>query len=517
MSSYTLPYSFFVSYTATQTKVNADINRLNTIVITKQEQILPDVVECYSSNELIEKYGINSLEKKWADLFFGFLDTSSSPDFLSIFNLYEKDMPASLKGLKLNDLNSLKINGSFNLTINNVTKLIQVDLSNYVSFTDIAKAIQDKINEAGNEVIDADNEDNSQPENADFKLATFSFNNVFGGFELCSGAKGSNNNNIVISEGSVDTDLSRLLRMRIQDGASFISGKDASNFEKALNEIIALNGNFYVITPLFSLSDNELDIFANAINNTKGRFCGVIDINDIDLTQDNNKYEKYHAYNGLIMNYNQNTDKPLNSLTSAFISSMDLTANDSLKNMNFINADRYDADNIVGSGEVINRLNDSRANTLFAVGDFGNKEVFYGEGNICGDNYDNAITYIANSFMKVNIEKALFFQLAESKIVGARNPNDINALVDIGINQCERFVSAGIIVKNPILNQNEASALKNLLKNEDDINSILKNGYIFKHIRSYVDNTTKRNTTELQMVYIANTPVNRIKILATYI
>lgn len=697
-----LPYSFFVGYSSTQLKVAGGINRLNAIVITKPTQRLSKFVSVYSSSETYDKYGVTSKERNFADKFFEFQNKNGNfADILTFYNLYDTTQPAILQGAKLSDLNSLKKAGRFKVSLNGESKEVSVDLSNLVSYTDMANKIQEAINALGNEVIqtsidiatsdntelsvekgadgaatqeltittnakayditsekadiakvDKNAKDNKKatitglkagetkihiiaradnlnkveivvnvnvteegadkakvlkvattlenlkviesslnittnadsfevevknvdvatfdkatnllkplkegecvlnikatknkevvrevvarvandlnvtfdikpytkeadiPLNPAFKNATFKFNSVNSNFELRSGQEGEGSLIDYIS--SVEnSDLATLLCMRDVDGAVVIQGQDAGNFETALNDITLSNGNYYSISVLFDLDNEQLKTFASIIAQTKGRFLGIISKYDKRILSEINPFAELLGYDGIIANCNPTQDIDLSALTQSFIASLDLSQANSVINMNFVPATKYDSANTIYTSKDMNNLNKNRVNGIFAVGDFGERKVYYGEGEIFGETFTSANSYIWNSFIKFNIEKAMFFQLANSTHVGARNPNDIKLLVDIATNQCENFANAGIIVRNAVLSEAEIIVLKKALNGDsNDYNSCINNGYVLKFVKNSVNDLTNKITSEFNLVYIENKATNRIKIASVFI
>lgn len=514
-----LPYSFFVSYTTQQSDIVNSINRLNPIVICKPKNTLERFLQFYNVDSVIATYGINSEQKKFAEKYFSFQNKNGKyPNLINFYNYYDTAQNATLTGATIYDINTIKVKGSFRVNIDSQDKEVSVDLTNYVSLTDIAKAIQDKIQELGTAGVD-----NNPPENISFKNATFTFNQITNSFELKSGTAGQTSNIDYITSGSIDIDLAPLLKMRDVDGATIVNGRDIETFQDVLFNIKNNNGNYYAITTLFTLNDDEKLELSNIVHNSKGRFVGIIDMQDKRIIATDSFLSQYKSYNGMIFNLSSTESAYLNSLTSAFIASLDLSNNNSMVSMNFIESDVYDSNDTVFDETSLNNVNANRANCIFAVGDFGERKVFYGEGNIMGSDYSKASIYIANSFMKVNIEKSMFFQIANSQIIGSRNPRDINLLRDVAINQCNNFVEAGIIVANPTLNDSEITSLKQTLNSiatennsvDDLYNSIMNNGYVFIFSNNTLDGD--KVISEFKFCYISNTPTDRIIITSIYI
>ena len=701
-----LPYSFFVNFTGAKLKVASSISRLNAIIITKPNQIQKDIIELYNTDDAISYYGINSKEKTFTESFFGFQNKNGNfPEILTFYNLYENDMPASLKGTKQFDITSLKQKGSFGVSIGGVEKQVKIDLTDKVSFTDIATAIQVAINELGissenkpteppateptqpdisdnpdietpteneannnevendsvSDVNTQDNSSDSQPnnqqdntsENSDteanvshettenesnqsnmpanavldsisndssqdnnqqadtnsenetqdntenevnnndvshettdnipvetetangndgevnsesqnvseviqdepnkdnsiqdnsseninattsdkvndtedtesevkedlgFKNAKFIFNSITSGFELQSGIVGKSSVVGYITSGASDVDLAPLLKMRDIDGAIIINGKDKETFMQAVNNIISSNGNFYSISALFDLDKQDMQDFSSAISATKGRYLGVIGKHDKRLIGTENPFASINGYDGIIINFNPTDTLNLNEITQGFIASLDLTQPNSVISLNFIPATKYDSENTIYKQSQITNLNKNRANGIFAVGDFGERNVYYGEGKICGDIFKTANSYVWNSFVKFNIEKAMFGFISNSSIVGVRSQTDIRLLLDTATNQCENFVAAGIIIPDAILTGSEKIALQKALNgSQDDFTSCLNNGYVIQFIKNSVNEITNSVTSEFQLIYIMNVAGDRVKISSLFI
>lgn len=537
-----IPYSFFVNFTSSKIKVSSSISRLNAIVITKPNRICNEFMSFNDTNSMLTTYAIDSAEYEYANNFFSFQNKNGNfAEVINFYNFYENDTPASLQGKKV-FLDKLKKNGSFGITIGSRTEQIAVDLTSKVSLTDIATEIQSKINELGNAIVEetspeaetpsateAENENQNdtlvapttstviRDEDPAFKNATFVFDSVTGGFTLNSGFKGESSSIGFMTSGVTDADLSQFLNMRAIDGATIVNGMNGKSFQDALNSIVSSNGDYYSIAANFELTDDDIEIFAKTISNTKCRFLSVISKYDKRFVGIDNPLEHLIGYEGVAVNFNPTENINLNPITQAFIASLDLSRTDSVVSMNFIPATKYDSENTISDSQSLNNLNKNRINGIFSVGDFGERNVFYGEGRIFGDMFKNIDSYVWNSFIKFNIEKAMFFQIANSNIIGARSNNDIQLLIDTAINQCENFVSAGMIVANPILTNNEQLALQKMLKgNQDSYNSCINNGYVFQFLRN-IENADGSVTSEFNMIYIMNIATSRIKISAMFI
>lgn len=697
-----LPYSFFVGYSSSQLKVASSISRLNAIVITKPQTRLNKIVSFGNSSELIAKYGIVSSEKDYADKFFEFQNKNGNfAEIISFYNLYETETSSVLKGAKLGNINTLNKVGSFYVNFNGEKKLINVDLQNAVSYTDIATIIQTAIQKQGEAItytsIDISTSDNTElsvekgadgtatqeltittnaqgfeissekadiakvdknakdnkkatitglkagetkihiiaradnlnkveivvnvnvtEEGADkakvFKVATtlenlkviesslnittnatdyevtnsnadvatfdkntklvkclkegettlaikakttdeitrnvkvivnanllptfeiadyakkddipannafanakFTFNSNSGGFDLECGISGGEQFVDYVTK-SNDSDLAEALKMRDVDNAQIIEGSAAESLESALNNIIASNGNYYSIAINYDLNETELKKFASIITQTQGRFLGIISKFDKRFISETNPLNDLVGYDGILANYNPTQDINLSPLTQAFIASLDLTQTNSVINLNFIPATKYDSQNTIYNAAEMTNLNKNRVNGIFAVGDFGERNVYYGEGEIFGDKFTSANSYIWNSFIKFNIEKAMFFQLANSTHIGARNERDIKLLVDIATNECENFANAGIFATNAILSEAENIVLKRALNGDsNDYNSCVNNGYVLKFVRNVTNELTNKITSEFNLVYIENKATNRVKIASVFI
>lgn len=530
-----IPYSFFVNFTSSKIKVSRSISRLNAIVVTKPNRVCNEFMSFNDTNSMLTTYAIDSAEYEYASNFFSFQNKNGNfAEVINFYNFYENDVPASLQGKKV-FLDKLKKNGSFGITIGGRTEQIAVDLTSKVSLTDIATEIQSKINELGNAIVEetspeAETENENQndttavasttvtrEEDPAFKNATFVFDSVTGGFTLNSGVKGESSVIGFMTSGVTDADLSQFLNMRAIDDATIVNGTNGKSFQDALNSIVSSNGDYYSIATNFELTDDDMEIFAKTISNTKCRFLSVISKYDKRFVGIDNPLEFLIGYEGVAVNFNPTQNINLNPITQAFIASLDLSRADSVVSMNFIPATKYDSENTISDSQSLTNLNKNRVNGIFAVGDFGEKNVFYGEGRIFGDMFKNIDSYVWNSFIKFNIEKAMFFQIANSNIIGARSNNDIQLLIDTAINQCENFVSAGMIVANPILTNNEQLALQKMLKgNQDNYNSCINNGYVFQFLRN-IENADGSVTSEFNMIYIMNIATSRIKISAMFI
>ena len=144
-----LPLDLLIDITSSGVKDAFSIGKLNTIVIEKYNEALPNLRFNQASDLAMAQsiFGTSSSVAKFAEVYFGVISKSATKaDNLFIYNWNEADTPAVLKGGKLSSLGELKkLNGKLKITLGGVSVDISVNFSTADSFSSAANLLQTAI------------------------------------------------------------------------------------------------------------------------------------------------------------------------------------------------------------------------------------------------------------------------------------------------------------------------------------------------------------------------------------
>lgn len=147
-----IPLSWLVNITSVGVKDSFSLSKLPTLLVTKydSEYINPKWSKFYDVDSIKKAFGANTSVGKFGNNYFNVVNKmSSKPDLLNVYIWNENATPAILQGGRVSSINTLKTSGAFSLTIGGDTRDVIVDLSDVVSYTDIATKLQTAINKAG--------------------------------------------------------------------------------------------------------------------------------------------------------------------------------------------------------------------------------------------------------------------------------------------------------------------------------------------------------------------------------
>lgn len=496
MSKYTIPFSHFVDITSQSVKSAFSVGRLNALAITKPELNLPFLQECMSLNDVETYYGINSKEYEYASIYFSFISKlATKAELLTFCNIYDDAQPAVLQCNKQDDITKIKQNGSFTITIGAKSANVEVNMTQCVSLTDCATAIQTALRAAPDAT-------------GDFTNATCEWSSITKGFIIKSGVKGSQSKISMLSAGTSGVDLAPLLFGRDVDGAIIIEGTEALSIKEATSEIIKLNGNYYSISIMQDMTgqDDEIIEFAKLINANQVRFCGVVSVNDLRATQNTDYFkENFSGYNGLLINFYK--DYSLNAFTQAFIASLDFQALNANQNCNFISASTFET--MIGEASSLEYLAQNRLNSVYEMGGFGQSQKLYGEGKIMGDIFKNASVYFANSYLVLQLQIAGVNLFIASPLIALRGSAGKGSVLSVETPVLENAIRSGIIVSGATLTSIESNQVITITGTKDAVDSIEQNGY-YLHIEDLSDDDIANNRMRLTLIYVANIPTNRL-------
>ena len=499
-----LPVDLIIDITSTGVRDTFTIGKLNTLIIQKYSETLPndafDVV--YSKDIAAKRYGYNSSVAGFARVYFGIKSKSATIcEQLFIYNWNTTNTPAVLKGGKAPTLSKIKtLNGKFKITIGVTTKEVDVNLTGATDFSNAATILQTAITNGGN-----------------LAGAEVSFNADTGGFIIKGGTKGQGETIAYLTAASSGTDIHDKLGLTQAEGASVIVGRaGVPTLAEALDEISNNNGNYYVITPNFDFDDVPSDLltFGQFIHNSNDRFLGIYSWSNPALeVLDSGATAPYQALNGLLIDDKKQDFQ--NAYIAGLISAMDLTKANGNYNVAFNDATQFKVEAITDRAKY-EGLVSNKANAPCKFGILGQDDTIYMDGTIMGDKTTSANVYLCNSFLKFNQQIALYNMFKAQKLIALRGQFG-KAIIRSYLDEVFRnAVNANIIVKDTLTNTEKQAVIAEFSPIVKDIERVIEqieaNGYYYEF--SGLD-TVKRELY-ITEVYIANVPVKRI-VMNTYI
>lgn len=496
-----LPVDLIIDITSTGVKDTFTIGKLNTLIIQKYSETLPndvfDVV--YTKDIAAKRYGYNSSVAGFARVYFGIKSKSATIcEQLFIYNWNTTATPAVLKGGKAPALSKLKtLNGKFKATIGATTNEITVDLTGATDFADAASKIQTALR-------------------VSFATAEVTFSADTNGFIVKGGTKGQGET-IAYLTAADSNDIHDQLGLTQAEGASVIVGRAAvPTLAEALDEISNNNGNYYVITPNFDFDDVASDLltFGQFIHNSNDRFLGIYSWTNPALEQlDSGATTPYESFNGLLIDDKKQDFQ--NAYIAGLISAMDLTKANGNYNVAFNDATLFEVEAITDRAKYEGMVS-NKANAPCKFGILGQDDTIYMDGTIMGDKTTSANVYLCNSFLKFNQQIALYNMFKAQKLIALRGQFG-KAIIRSYLDEVFRnAVNANIIVKDTLTNTEKQAVIAEFSPIVKDIERVIEqiqaNGYYYEF--SGLD-TVKRELY-ITEVYIANVPVKRI-VINTYI
>ena len=508
-----LPLDLIVDITSTSVKDTFTIGKMNTLLIDKYNDDLPnkDFVQITDLSQAQSIFGFESDVAKFASIYFGFVSKNATKcDFLFVYSWNKTDKPAVLKGGKVQSLAQYEgIKGAFSLTISGVKENVELDLSELESPVQTYQELALKLQEAINKV-----------DNQNFTNAVVEYNSFLNGFVVKSGLSGDTESigyfesPTQADEGEQLNDISSRFGLTQAEGATLINGLSGkATLAEALNYIDLINGNFYLITPNFAFDDvdTELKQFGEFLNASNDRYCGVYSWDNLNLLSlDSGATEAFEGYNGLIIDYK--TAPFQNALVCSLISALDLTKPSGNYNIAFNDATQWQI-NAITEKLKYQGLLDNKANAPCKFGILGQDDTIYMDGTILGNKTSSINVYVCNSFLKFNQQIQLYNMFKSQKLIGVRGSQSKSLIYAYIDSVFQSAINANIIAQDVELTTTEQQSLISTFGAlVDDINIVLEKlsttGYFY--IISSID-LVKREIG-ITEAYVANTPAKRIVI-----
>lgn len=522
MARMSLPLDLIVDITSTSVKDSFMIGKLNTLCINKYDpnNPQPKFVEAHQLSDIIGSYGLDSDMYGFGSVYFGIISKSATrADTLYIYNWSKEDVPALLRGARIPLLDNIQgLNGAFNLSINGITRPIELDFNNVDSFSTAAEILQDAIQSAG---VGLDEKSAKL-----FSEAKAYYSPITQGFTIVSGGAGEGSTisfalplaeptitEVVQTFNDIDEtqDIHDLLGLTQDEGAiSEVGYNGLETLSDVLADIEGNNGNYYVLTTSFKL-DNvraELHEFGKFLNASNDRFLGVYSWDSKAIITTKGFTKEFQGYNGLVIDYQ--TMPYQQALVCGYISAMELNNPSGNYNIAFNDATIFSGNALTETIHYQN-LVDNKANAPCKFGILGQDDTIYMDGTCMGAKTNSINIYCANSFIKMNQQIALFNMFKSQKMIAVRGRQTqgiVRAYLD---DVFTKAVKANIICRGATLTVAEVQMVKNTFVDYvDDLDQLVRdienNGYFYAVTNFDLVNKTM-NIVE---AYVANTPAKKI-------
>lgn len=491
-----LPLSLLIEVNSTSVKDTFTLGKLPTLLITQEASVPVDEITYYTSLATLKEVFKSGGVVDFATEYFGFTSKNATKaDYLGVFNYSPIATAGILRGATAPALAEIKkLNGKFGLSIDGAKAVdITADLSGATDFTNAAELLQTAIRATTT---------------GGYKAAEVVFDSTTSGFIIKSGTKGTASSVSPLTAPTSGTDISASLGLSTAEGASAIAGRAALTFAEALDKISLANGNSYVITTDFTLTDDELLTFAKWLNASNMRYLGVYSDKSL-LEKDTTALQ---AYNGLLLDYKLGDNQ--NAIVSAYLSSIDTSKANSNVNIAFNDMSVF-ANQAVTSESVYNTLGQKRLNAPCKFGILGQDDTIYMDGSICGTLTDSVNVYFGESVLNFNTQIQLYNMFKSAKIIGSRDTQSQNTINGYVAEVMEDAVAGGYIARGAELTTTEKSVLVQTFTSDDMdgiYNQIQKFGYYF----AITDINVAKREISITRAYTANTPLKKL-VIADYI
>ena len=495
-----IPLSWLVDITSVGVKDSFSLSKLPTLLVTKydSEYINPKWSKFYDVDSVKKAFGANTSVGKFGNNYFSVVNKmSSKPDLLNVYVWNENATPAILQGGRVASINTLKTSGAFSLTIGNDTRDVIVDLSDVVSYTDIATKLQTAINKAG-----------TNPALPNFTKATCIFDTIKQGFRISSGESGVVSISYAGAPATL-TDISSLLSLTQDKGAVVYEGRDTiGSFDNVLSEINTDNGAYFVLAFDWELSEAESQTLGEFVNSSNNRFLGIINSTNATLTTQEGVSEALQGYNGIILDYFKDL-KAVNGFSAGLISAIDFSQTNGNANLAFNDATRY-ANQAIQTQAELNTLESNLANSILEFSQIGQSRAWYGMGNIMGTLTNSANVYIGNAYLCFQLQLQFANMFNAQSFIGLRGKNNEGVLTSYIEAVFQGCVNNGIIIQGAELTTTEKQKLISVFgdKGESAVSQCSRGGYFYQIGKADLVN----QTLPISIAYVANKAAKRIVI-----
>lgn len=403
-------------------------------------------------------------------------------------------------------LNGLKAgNATFTITANafsqTISKSFEATIAQDLSIESIQEPASGKKKQGDRPIV-----------NPAFALADVSFNAHTKGFILKCGVKGVESQISFLEPALQGVDISGELGLTEQGGASKLQGYNGiSSFGELLSLIDSTNGAYYAIAFDFELNADEMLAFAKFVDSSNDRYLGIIHSQNRNISLQDSTLEAYKGYNGVLFDYAPNNS--ILGFSAGIISALDFSQTGGNVNIAFNDATKFESVAITTKAE-LEALNTNNANSILKFAQIGQSQTWYGMGNIQGTKTNSANIYIANSYLKFQLQFACANMFDSQGMVGLRGTSNETMIMSYLESVFIGAVKAGIIIEGAELTTTEKQSLLSSFgtAGETAIQQCSRQGYYYKIDRADLVN----QTLGIVVAYVSNKPANRI-IINNYI
>lgn len=472
------------------------LDRLNTLLMVEYSKALPQekFKTYYSEDEILTAYGVDNVYQ-FAQDFFGVTSKNlTKPKQLMIYTYSKTNTAGCLKGGEAPALADLKkLNGKFKISIDGSEGEVTLDLTGggVNSYEDAATTIQNALRAVGS---------------GGFTQATCTYNSVTLGFIINSGTLGKDSSLSYPSAPGSSTDLSSKLGISQNEGAKLIEGYAGStDIAGALREIEKYNGNYYVVTPIFNLTEDELTSAAEWANSNDDDYLFIYAWDDIRLSQTGSDVvKKLQNYNGLYIDYKLYTTQ--NAISAGLISSLDFTIENGNYNINFNPFDLFEEFSVKDE-TVFKALQENRSNSFYTVNVKGQTSTLYGRGYVMGTKTKLVNVYVGNSFLKFQQQIAGLNLFTDAGLISLRGDLDGGAVMTQMETVFQNAVNAGIIRAYDLTAEEKNKIILNFPNNSDTVISQLQTYGFFVQVAGF---DQAEQAIIIKSAYLANAPANKL-------
>lgn len=478
------------------------LDRLNTLGIVKfnTQNPLDEVVFYKNKEAVLSDYGFGA-KYEFAQTYFGFTSKNvTTPEVLGLYSWNESATSGYIRGTRSKSIDELKkLNGKFKISIDGEAKDVTLDLTDggVVSYDNVASKVQEALRAVGT---------------GGFSNATCIYSTITNGLIIGSGTTGANSSVGYATSPDDSEDLSGDLGISDVDAPRLIKGRDAiATLKDMLKRIAEINENYYVITPLFSFSNEEEDLktFGQWTKDSVGRYLGIYLWNKSSLGVFGSKAtDAYLQYDGLYIDYKKADNQ--NAFSSSIISSMSLGTKGGYFNVNFNECPQY-LDVAVSDQQEFDGMNENRVNAPYVFGELGQYTVTYGQGKMMGS-IDSANVYINNSFLIFQMQFAVANLFMSVGVVSLRGGSGISLIQSSLSPIFQKAVDNGLIIVDSLTTTEKNAITQNFNNSEDAISTLERAGWYME--LGSVDVAKKQ--ININFAYITNEPANRV-VIKSYI
>lgn len=302
-------------------------------------------------------------------------------------------------------------------------------------------------------------------------------------------------------------------------GAYEVQKINATTLQEAVNEICLANGDYVTLS-----YDNTISINRNITGDLMGvlnvmngyplsRYYFVACVSDayIETAIADGSWDSVMATEGLIATrVPDGKNTYINAYVQAVIASIDFGVANGATNVNFIDAAGFEDDAIVTAAD-LTKCNDRRVNTVYITGGYGQTIPLYGEGHIMGNTFKTLSVALGETYIKAQMQVQGITILTGSNLISLRGKAGQGQVLAVFSAIMQAATVSGIIVQGVTLTPTESSTIVQLTGIPDIASLVATNGW-YVQIDTITDEHIANKAIPITIVYVANTPTNRIQV-----